>query len=95
MAALSRTTQYCILLLGNMEGMQVLAFEICDRQLNTTCLQCLHLTIKKKLQTLHLHISGFEMEPRNRKVIPHSILSTKVNLQEGYSQNNSVHPDVH
>lgn len=39
--------------------------------------------------------SGLEMEPHNRIVIPHSILSTKVNLQEGYSQNNSVLPDVH
>lgn len=35
------------------------------------------------------------MELHNRIAIPHSILSTKVNLQEGYSQNNSVHPDVH
>lgn len=33
--------------------------------------------------------AGFDIEPHTRIVIPHSILSTKVNLQEGYSQNNS------
>ena len=51
-------------------------------------LQCYTFT----RDTLPYNIYFFEIELHRRIVIPHSILSTKVNLQLQYSQNNS---DVH
>lgn len=44
---------------------------------------------------MHWHISGFVIVLHNRVGIPHWFLFTKVNLQKGYGQNKSVHPDVH
>lgn len=77
---------------GNIPWLKLVVPEMFDRELYWN-VQCYTFTRKIKKSKLHQHISVLFFY--HRIAIPHSLLSTKVNLQEGYGKNNSAQTDVH